>query len=150
MKYEQAIKEYERAIELNPNDADSHAGLGAIMNFMGQRGKAIQALETAYHFNPHMRPNSYMQLGIAYYLQEQYKDSIGILEQGLIWYPDDVFIHIPLAAAYAMAGRHQDIERTVTTIKRLNPFFEIGNYGLAFSVPSDREKITTGLRKAGL
>ena len=150
MQYDLAIEEYDRAIELNPNYADSHAERGAIMNYIGQTGKAVEALETALRFNPRMGPSDYMQLGLAYYLQRQYDDAVGILERGLSWYPNNVFIHIPLAAAYAQAGRLREAERVVATVRRLHPFFEVDNYGTAFINPEDRAKIADGLRKAGL
>jgi adenylate cyclase len=149
MQYDKAKKEYRRAIELNPNDANSHAELGAIMNYSGQTDEAIQALETALSFNPHMRPSNYMQLGLAYYLQGRNVDAIEILDQGLTWYPDDVFIHIPLAAAYAKQGRLEEAARVAIEIGRLHPFFEVDNYGTAFIDPVDRSKIIDGLRQAG-
>jgi adenylate cyclase len=150
MQYNLAVQEYERAIELNPNDAYSHAERGAIMNYSGQTDKAIQALETALRFNPHMLPGDYMQLGLAYYLKGRYDDSIGTLERGLSWYPDNVYIHIPLAAAYAQAGRLIDAARIAATVRRLHPFFEVNNYGTAFIDPDDRARIADGLREAGL
>ena len=150
MQYDLAITEYERAIELNPNDAESHAERGAIMNYSGQTDEAIEALETALRFNPHLRPSDYMQLGIAYYLKGQYDDAIGTLERGLSWYPDNVFIHIPLAGAYALMGRHQDAARVAGEVRRLHPFFEVDEYGTAFIDPGDRTKISDGLRRAGL
>ena len=150
MQYDLAIKGYERAIELNPNDAYSHAERGALMNYSGQTDKAIQALETARRFNPHMRPSDYMQLGLAYYLRERYAEAIGTLEQGIGWFPDNVFVHIPLAAAYAKAGRVQDAARVAVTVRRLHPFFEVENFGTAFITPVDRGKIADGLRQAGL
>ena len=150
MQYDLAIKELERAIELNPNDANSHAELGAVMNYSSRPDDAIVMLETALHFNPNMLPHHYMQLGFAYYLKGRYEDSIGILERGLGWYPDQVFLHIPLAAAYAQAGRPQNAARVAETVRRLHPFFEVDNYGTAFINPADRANIADGLREAGL
>jgi adenylate cyclase len=150
MQYDLAIREYKRAIELNPNDANSHAELGAIMNYSGKTDLAIKELETSFSFNPHMRPSNYMQLGLAYYLKGRYDYAIYTLEQGLSWYPDDVFIYIPLAAAYARVGRLKDAARIATKVRKLRPFFEVDNYGTAFINPTDRSKIANGLRKAGL
>ncbi len=150
MQYDLAIREYKRAIELNPNDANSHAELGAIMNYSGKTDLAIKELETSFSFNPHMRPSNYMQLGIAYYLKGRYDDAMDTLEQGLSWYPDDVFIYIPLAAAYAQVGRLKDAARVVAKVRKLRPFFEVDNYGTAFIKPTDRSRIVDGLRRAGL
>jgi adenylate cyclase len=150
MQYDLAIREYKRAIELNPNDANSHAELGAIMNYSGKTDLAIKELETSFSFNPHMRPSNYMQLGLAYYLKGRYDDAIETLEQGLSWYPTDVFINIPLAAAYAKVGRLKDAERVATKVRKFRPFFEVDNYGTAFINQTDRSKIVDGLRKAGL
>jgi len=150
MQYDLAIKEYERAIELNPNDANSHAERGAIMNYSGQTDQAVESLETARRFNPHMRPSDYMQLGLAYYLEGRYDGAISVLERGIGWYPDNVFIHIPLAATYAQAGRLEDAARVAVTVRRLHPFFEVDNFGTAFINPDDRARIADGLREAGL
>ena len=116
----------------------------------GKTDLAIKELETSFSFNPHMRPSNYMQLGIAYYLKGRYDDAMDTLEQGLSWYPDDVFIHIPLAAAYAQAGRPKDAARVAAKVRKLRPFFEVDNYGTAFIKPTDRTRIVDGLRKAGL
>ena len=150
MQYDLAIGEYKRAIKLNPNDANSHAELGAIMNYSGKTDLAIKELEISFSFNPHMRPSNYMQLGLAYYLKGRYDDAIDTLEQGLSWYSDDVFIYIPLAAAYARVGRLKVAARVATKVRKLRPFFEVDNYGTAFINPTDRSKIVDGLRKAGL
>ncbi len=150
MQYDLAIKEYARAIELNPNDAQSHAERGAILNYIGQTDEAIEALETALRFNPHMGPGDYMQLGHAYYLKERYQDAIEIMERGLSWYPNNVYIHIPLAAAYAQSGKLKDAARVAASVRRLHPFFEVDSYGTTFVDPDDHAKIVEGLRKAGL
>ena len=150
LQYELAIKEFERAAELNPNDAASLADLGTVFDYLGRQDEAIRALETALQFNPKMFPRHYMHLGLAYYLNGRYDDSIRTLEQSIGRYPKHVFLHIALAAAYAQSGRLSDAERAASTIRRLHPFFEVGSYGTAYVNPADRNSIVDGLRKAGL
>jgi adenylate cyclase len=149
-QYDLATKELERALQLNPNDADSQVNRGAIMNYLSRPDDAIDALETAMHFNPNMLPPHYMQLGFAYYLKQRYDDAIIMLENGLGKYPDHVFLHIVLAAAYAQAGRSQDAAREAKKVLRLHPFFEVDSYSTAFHNDTARELIRDGLRKAGL
>ncbi len=145
-----AASELDKAIKLNPNDAESHAYRGAILNYLGRTDEAIKAIETAYRFNPNMLPNQFMHYGLAYYMKGRYEDSIIILENSIGKYPDEVFLHIALAAAYAQAGRSADAGREVQAVMKLHPFFRIDSYGRAFRIPDDREHIIAGLRKAGL
>ena len=145
-----AANELDKAIKLNPNDAESHAYRGAILNYLGRTDEAIKAIETAYRFNPNMLPNQFMHYGLAYYLKGRYEDSIIILENSIGKYPDEVFLHIALAAAYAQAGRSADAGREVQAVMKLHPFFRIDSYGRAFRNPDDREHIIAGLQKAGL
>ena len=149
-QYDLATKELDRALQLNPNDAESHVVRGSIMNYLSRPDDAIEALETAMHFNPNMLPHHYMQLGFSYYLKQRYDDAITILEKGTGKYPDLVFLHIALAAAYAQAGRTQDADRTAKQVLRLHPFFEVDVYGTAFHNTTARDHIRDGLRKAGL
>jgi hypothetical protein len=72
------------------------------------------------------------------------------LKSGLGRYPNHVFLHIPLAAAYAQAGRPEEATNAAATVLRLHPFFEVDNYGTAFTNPADRARIADGLREAGL
>jgi len=150
LQFDLAIKESERALELNPNDARIYASLGTVLNYIGRRDDAILKLETALRLDPRMFPGYHMHLGLAYYLKGRYEDAIGALNRGLGWYPEHVFIHIPLAAAYAQAGRLEEAERTASTILRLHPFFEVDSFGNAFVNSADRASIADGLRKAGL
>jgi adenylate cyclase len=150
LQYDLATKELERAIELNPNNARSHAALGTVLNYTSRPDDAIDKLETALRLNPTMRPGYYMHLGLAYYLKGRYEDSIMTLKSGLGRYPNHVFLHIPLAAAYAQAGRPEEATNTAATVLRLHPFFEVDSYGTAFINPADRARIADGLREAGL
>ena len=47
-----AIPEFERAVQLNPNHALSHAGLAAALTFVGRVDDGIRATETALRLSP--------------------------------------------------------------------------------------------------
>ncbi|MHC4271987.1 MAG: tetratricopeptide repeat protein [Planctomycetota bacterium] len=149
-RYDLAISQLNRAIDLNPSDASALRNRGQVMLWSGSVDEAIHSLETAYQFDPNMSPGGFMSLGIGYYLMGQYDNAIKVLEEGLIRKPDWVGNHIALSAAYAQLDRTGDAEREVKEVLRLNPFFKVDSYGTAFRNPSDREKIVEGLRKAGL
>ena len=55
-QHDKAIAEVERAIALDPNDADGYAWLGAILDFAGRPEEAIGLAEKAMRLNPHYPP----------------------------------------------------------------------------------------------
>lgn len=149
-QYPAAIAEYQRALELNPNDAESHAGIGGALLFSGQHDAAIKAIETARRFNPNLDPASLIDLGLAYYLKGRYSAAIMPLELVLRRNPNLAAAHIILAATYANAERFDDAERAIANVRRLHPFFKVDAFGSAFRKPEDRASLRSGLRKAGL
>jgi adenylate cyclase len=151
-QHDLALNELQQAIALNPNDARSYATLGWIMLWSGQTEAAVDLLKTALRFDPSapdMRA-TFMNLGLAYYLKEQYADAIHILARGRTLAPDFVGFHIALAATYAQSGRREDAAQAAQTVLRLQPFFTLDAYGRAFRNSADRARIIDGLRKAGL
>jgi adenylate cyclase len=149
-QYELAIREAERAIELNPNDSYSYAELGFVLLWSGRVDEAISALENSLRLDTNSPQNPWWHLGMAYYLKGRYKEALNILEEGVIIRPDFVGYHITLAATYARLGRLEEAARAADTVRRLDPFFQIDTYGTAFRNPTHRDIIVEGLRKAGL
>ena len=62
-QHDQAIAEAERAIALDPNDADGYAWLGEILNFAGRPEEAIGLIEKAMRLNPRYPPFYLFVLG---------------------------------------------------------------------------------------
>ena len=149
-QYEPAIDQLERALELNPNDAESYEALGWIRLWFGRTDAAIESLELALRLDPSAPRNTLMHLGMAYYLKERYQDAIATLEKGLIQWPEFSGLHIVLAAAYAQAQRMNEAAEAASEVRRLEPFFELDSFGRALRNHSDRDKLIVGLRKAGL
>lgn len=149
-EYDLAAKEFGRALELNPNDADSYDALGAVRLYTGHPDAAIEAVQTAFRFNPNLPVRSFVHLGLAYYLSGQYNDAIITMERSLVRNPDLVVHHVILAAAYAQANHPEDATRAAAEVRRLHPFFEVDSFGSAFRDSADRARLAEGLRKAGL
>ena len=51
-QYDQAIAEGERAIALDPNNADSYAWQAEVLNFAGRPEEALRSVEQAMRLNP--------------------------------------------------------------------------------------------------
>lgn len=149
-QYELASRAAERAVELNPNDSDSLRLLASVMLYTGKTADAIRAFETALRFDPNADADMLFTMGLAYYLLSQYEKSISILEHGKTKNPNHPFIHAALAAAYSQTGQPDRAGHEVKTVRRLYPFFEVASFGSRFRQPQDRDRLTEGLRKAGL
>ncbi len=149
-KYDLAINQLNRAIELNPNNALALSYRGQVMLWSGRVDEGIHSLETAVRYDPYKGPGDYMFLGIGYYLKGLYDKAINVAEEGLNRKPDWAGNHVILAAAYAQSGHANDAEREAKEVLRLEPFFDVDDYGTVFRKQADRAKIVQGLRKAGL
>ena len=97
-QHEQALVEYQRALDINRNDADIYAEMAEMLVHSGEHHRAINQLKFAMQVNPHF-PDWYSSiLGWAYYFLRDYDEAIA--EIGNIVSPsDDEFLI--LAASYA-------------------------------------------------
>lgn len=145
-----AIKEAQRAIELNPNDSGSYNELGWAFLWSGRLDEAISALEMSLRLDSSSARNIWLHLGLAYYLKEDYEKARNTLEQGLIRKPEFTGYYIALAATYARLGQREEAAGAAAAVRRRDPFFEVEAYGTGFRQPAHRQAIATGLREAGL
>jgi adenylate cyclase len=149
-QYERARTEIDRAIAINPNDANGLAGRGNILMWSGQTDAAIENLELAQRIDPELNPIDRFSLSLAYYLKGRYNGAIEQGELNLRKTSGANFSRIVLAAAYAQQGRTDDTARIVTTIHRLDPTFDAREFGTKFLNSVDLELLRDGLSKAGL
>ena len=149
-QYERARTEIDRAIAINPNDANGLAGRGNILMWSGQTDAAIENLELAQRIDPELNPIDRFSLSLAYYLKGRYDGAIEQGELNLRKTSGANFSRIVLAAAYAQQGRTDDTARIVTTIHRLDPTFDVREFGTKFLNSVDLDLLREGLSKAGL
>jgi adenylate cyclase len=151
-QYEEAIAETERAIALDPNDADSHFRMGYVLMFAGRSAEAVDSFKTAMRLNPHY-PGWYIQfLGVAQYCLEQYAEAATSGERALKVDPNTSAWW--LAASYAQLGREQEATDALTK------YIEKRGWDLAnvestfrywpFENQSDLDRFAEGLVRAGL
>lgn len=148
-RYSEAKAELDRAIAINPSDANALAGRGNILMWSGQTDAAIETLELAQRIDPELNPLDRMALSLAYYLKRRYDAAIEQAELNLRKTSGANFSRIVLAAAYAQLGRSDDAARIVTTIHRVDPTFDAQEFGTKFLSAADLARLRDGLRKAG-
>ena len=99
--YKEARAHQQKAIAMNPNDADIISKMGYVLPLLGESEEAIELGEKAARLNPY-HPDWYKTLlGIAYYSARRYEEAIAALEGSSSVYPED---KVWLAAAFAQLG----------------------------------------------
>jgi TolB-like protein/DNA-binding winged helix-turn-helix (wHTH) protein/tetratricopeptide (TPR) repeat protein len=149
-RYEQAKAEIDRAIAINPNDADGLAGRGNVLMWSGQTKEAIEVLELALRINPELNPVDRAALSLAYYLKQRYGEAAEQAEINLRRTEAANFSRVVLAAADAQLNRSEEAARAAEVIRRLDPTFDPQEFGSKFLSADDLEHLREGLRKAGL
>ena len=149
-RYEEAEVQIERAIAINPNDADALAGRGNILVWLGKTDRAIDALELAQRIDPELNAFDRFALSLGYYLKGRYAACIEQAELNQRKNSDARFNQVILAAAYARSNRAADAARMADNIRRSDPTFDATAFGNKFLNPKDLANLREGLRKAGL
>jgi len=149
-RYAEAQAQIDRAIAINPNDADALAGRGNILVWLGKTDAAIETLELAQRIDPELNDFDNFALTLAYYLKRNYPAAIEQAELNLRKNPGAHFNRAVLAAAYAQANRPAEAARVAEDIRRTDPTFDAAEFGNKFLNPGDLDRLREGLRKAGL
>jgi tetratricopeptide (TPR) repeat protein len=150
-QHERAIAASERAIALDPNNAEGYCGLGFALAFVGRTAEAIGALEKAMRLNPQYPVVYVGALGFAYQMAGQYAEGIAAYKRALTRNPDMLFAHTNLAIIYSELNREEEAHAEVAEIQRLSPGFSLEGYRQRWPIdPAVLERYVAALRKAGL
>ena len=106
-RYEQAVEEFQRAAELDPNSDDALRGLGLAYQSLGRLADA----ETNYQRAISLHPNywaDYNWLGSFYYSQARYEDAAKMFSQVVALAPDSERGYSNLGGVYLTLGRYTD------------------------------------------
>jgi adenylate cyclase len=147
-QHDASIAAYERAIKLNPNDADILADMGDSLTSSGQADRAIELIRRAMRLNP-LHPDSYLwHLGEAYFDLANYEEAI----QNLKRMRDQSEAHRLLAASHALLGRMSEARYHADQVLAVHPGFSLDHWR---TVPPNKnveplDRFIEGLRIAGL
>jgi TolB-like protein/Tfp pilus assembly protein PilF len=123
-QYDQAMTEGERAIALNPNNADSYVRQAEVLNWAGRPEEALRVLAQAMRLNPRYPPLYLMQLGWAYRLTGRYAEAIATMKELISRSPNFMSAHLNLAISYFLQWLSQQnpdaqtLEPAVAAIQR--------------------------------
>jgi adenylate cyclase len=101
-QYDQAVAEGERALALDPNNANSYAMQAYVLNAASGPQEALQLVERAMRLNPHYSAVYLLSLGSAYRATGRSTEAIAVLKEALNRSPNLMPAHFTLAASYLL------------------------------------------------
>ncbi len=149
---DRGIIEMDRAIELDPNFSEAHAGRSYVLSFAGRPDDAIASLQTAMRLNP-MYPDIWLHfMGHAEFMRGDYEAVIAPLQRRIRLRPETDISRVLLASTLGHLGRIEEAQATWAEVMKINPGYSIKQKArvLPYKNPNDWNRFLDGLRKAGL
>jgi eukaryotic-like serine/threonine-protein kinase len=106
-RYDEAERDFNYVLVLDPGNADAYRGLGEVAELKGEFGAAEQALKKAIALRPDDR-EFLDHLGHLYYKLGRYKEAESAYQTSIEAAPDSPYGYRNLAAAYYMQGRNAE------------------------------------------
>jgi adenylate cyclase len=151
--YERWVRESEKALALNPNYALALLTRGNVHICTGEPTKAIPYIERAMRLDPDLLNGQYVHfLGLAYFVAGEYETAATCFKDRITINPTTDFSRALLGSALGHLGRHEEARQVWHELKGVNPRYSYADHfaRLPFKNPADADKLTDGLRKAGL
>jgi TolB-like protein/tetratricopeptide (TPR) repeat protein len=150
---EEAIRQFETALELNPNFAAAAGSIGFSLALDGRSDEALQHFAKALRMSPHDPFNAFFYAGIAaaHYLAGRYEDAVAWAQKATQLRPTAPNAYRILCASLGQLGRIDDAETALHALKKVQP--EISLAWAKQAVPytaGPMEQFLEGMRKAGL
>lgn len=116
----EAIREMQRAVNLDAGDAKYHFSLGILYDNQGRFDEAVKEFQTAIELNP-KQPKGHYELGVAYARQRQFAVAAKEFQISLAMNPYDRDAHNHLGIVYDEQGHYEDAEREFRSALNIDP-----------------------------
>ncbi len=152
-KTDDAVREFQRALNLNPNFAAAYGYLGWAVVFDGRHEEATEYFQQAFRMSPHDPLIAFFYAGMcaAHYFARRFDEAIEWGRKSIQQRPGFIPGHRILCASLAQAGRTEELGAAMARVRELQP--NISMAWLEEHVPYTPRAIThylDGMRKAGL
>ncbi|MBE7385060.1 MAG: tetratricopeptide repeat protein [Leptolyngbya sp. SIO1E4] len=116
--YSQAETILQQILQLTPDDAIAHAGLGGVLSVQGRDEEAEEAFRQALLLDPN---NAFAYTGLGEFLREQGRDEEAedILREAIRLDPNDALAYNNLGTALERQGREAEAEAAFEEARRL-------------------------------
>ncbi|MFX1555589.1 MAG: tetratricopeptide repeat protein [Promethearchaeota archaeon] len=156
-EFEEGIAEAQRAIALDPNDANSYRSMAWALIYAGRPKEALDFVQKAMRLDPHYPAVYLLDLGLANFHMEQFEEAATFFERAFKRNPENYWSLMLLAAAYGHLGRKQEATAAIEELEKIGHMGELSVERISgwpistrYKEPSDKDRFLEGLRKAGL
>ncbi|MBW1713210.1 MAG: tetratricopeptide repeat protein [Deltaproteobacteria bacterium] len=151
-QHDQAIAALEKAIDLNPNDAQAFANLAEVLVWAGQPQEAVKLVRKAMRLDPRNSLEYSGIMGKALLFTDQVNEAVKLLQEVIEVQPTNLPVMFSLAGAFARAGRLEEARSTMKRILEAAPGYslEMARQRLPFKDPDTLEDVLDVFRQAGL
>ncbi|WP_035662231.1 adenylate/guanylate cyclase domain-containing protein [Bradyrhizobium sp. Ec3.3] len=149
--FDLALGQIDRALEINPSNAESFVRRGEILVWAGRATEALPWLEGALRLDSTNARATFL-LGTAYYFLDRYSASVEAMDHALagsLGFNTQVSGRSILAAAYAQLDRRPDAERERDAAMHIAPFLNAERFASQFGTQTAHDHMLEGLKKAG-
>jgi adenylate cyclase len=145
----EALSEFERALELNPNLVDGR--FTHMLVHMGRSDDAIAYMQRVMKHDPFPSPIYLSYLGNAYYERGEYDRAYHTLKDGFDAIPGYRPLAVWLAASLAQLGMAEEAKPLVQEVLMGTPEFSTNAWinHIRFANLADAERLAAGMKKAG-
>lgn len=150
---DEAVRQYMRALDLNPNFATAYGYLGWALVFDGQSEEAIHYFQHALRMSPHDPLKAFYCSGtcVGHYFAHRYDEAIEWGRKAIRERPGFTAAHRILCASFAQAGQAEEARRAMEKLYEVQPNISIA--WIEQHVPYTDKAMPhflDGMRKAGL
>jgi DNA-binding SARP family transcriptional activator/cytochrome c-type biogenesis protein CcmH/NrfG len=140
-------RQYQRALALNPNDANAAASYGVSLAIKGRGQEGIALIREGMRLNPYHPEWYWIDLGTAFFATRRYDDAIEAYKRRT---KPKAMVLSRMAACYAFLGLDQDAREAARRVLEQNPEFKVSQLRISGATADHSAHWRAGMLKAGL
>jgi adenylate cyclase len=150
--YDAAIANFERAIILDPNNAEVYAAFAQVLNYWGNPERALEMLKKAFSIEMLAPPIWEYYEGLSRLLLRQYDQALAIYNRVAERAPKMTPAYLQLAYLYVELDRLDDAKNAIKIALDVTPQLTAEHVArwMPYRIDEVRERIFDGYRQAGL
>lgn len=147
-----SIASFERAVEIDPNNADTHVWFSEALNYAGHPERAIQVGMTALRFDPVAPPNALHHVAHGYFLSGDIENAETFERRAIRMAPSFPPARLVMSAILVTAGRLGEAREQMADLLAIDSDYTFQRYDerYPYDNPEHRERMAAAVKVAGL